>query len=262
MQKDQLNQENELNKLSLDVDFSKILDSDKTILPQIMALEKFSSSGRTFYFVVDIIHKQYLYVSESVEMVTGYTQQECMEKGIQFSFDICHPDDRKLLQKVNNCTKNWLDELLPHQKTNFEFSNNFRIRHLEGHTVKILRQTRFLRLNEKGKPTLLLGICQDFTPFKTDDNIVLAMRGYDEVEKKMVEKQLVFYPEIAAFQISDRELAVLRCIHQGLSNQKITEKLFISMHTVKSHRKNMLSKTGCGTMQELIYKAQQQGLFA
>lgn len=43
-------------------------------------------------------------------------------------------------------------------------------------------------------------------------------------------------------QLSERELDVLKLLVQGLSNKEISEKLFISVHTVISHRKNIVQK--------------------
>ena len=45
-------------------------------------------------------------------------------------------------------------------------------------------------------------------------------------------------------QLSDRELEVLKLLVTGLSNKEIADKLFISIHTVVSHRKNISQKTG------------------
>ncbi|WP_121352347.1 LuxR C-terminal-related transcriptional regulator, partial [Pseudomonas aeruginosa] len=44
--------------------------------------------------------------------------------------------------------------------------------------------------------------------------------------------------------LSGRELAVLELIAQGLSNQEISERLFISLHTVKSHARHINDKLG------------------
>jgi LuxR family maltose regulon positive regulatory protein len=44
--------------------------------------------------------------------------------------------------------------------------------------------------------------------------------------------------------LSARELAVLELIAQGCSNQQISERLFISLHTVKTHASHINSKLG------------------
>ena len=42
--------------------------------------------------------------------------------------------------------------------------------------------------------------------------------------------------------LSERELEVLQLIAEGLTNQEIAEKLFVSLNTVRSHTKNINSK--------------------
>lgn len=45
-------------------------------------------------------------------------------------------------------------------------------------------------------------------------------------------------------QITERETDVLKLLVKGLSNKEIADKLNISIHTVISHRKNIIQKTG------------------
>ena len=59
---------------------------------------------------------------------------------------------------------------------------------------------------------------------------------------------------------TDREIAVLREITGGLSNQEIGEKLGITERTVKMHITNMLQKTGFRTRLELAVRARTGGI--
>ncbi len=56
-------------------------------------------------------------------------------------------------------------------------------------------------------------------------------------------------------QLSSREKDVLRLLLQGFSNKEVAEKLFISMHTVISHRKNIIEKTGIRSLSGLAVYA-------
>lgn len=49
---------------------------------------------------------------------------------------------------------------------------------------------------------------------------------------------------ISKEHLSRREIDVLKCLVQGLSNKEIAAALNISIHTVISHRKNIVQKTG------------------
>ncbi|MDR1757118.1 MAG: LuxR C-terminal-related transcriptional regulator [Culturomica sp.] len=55
--------------------------------------------------------------------------------------------------------------------------------------------------------------------------------------------------------LSERERQTLAALARGLSNKEIAEKLNISIHTVISHRKNIVRKTGIKTAQGLTLYA-------
>ncbi|MDH1261019.1 MULTISPECIES: LuxR C-terminal-related transcriptional regulator [Pseudomonas] len=66
----------------------------------------------------------------------------------------------------------------------------------------------------------------------------------------------------ATEQLSSRELAVLRLIAQGCSNQEISEQLFISLHTVKTHASHINSKLGVERRTQAVARAKELGLLA
>jgi DNA-binding NarL/FixJ family response regulator len=55
--------------------------------------------------------------------------------------------------------------------------------------------------------------------------------------------------------LSSRETEILISIAKGLTNKEIAEKHFISIHTVISHRKNIVRKTGIKTVSGLTMYA-------
>ncbi len=60
--------------------------------------------------------------------------------------------------------------------------------------------------------------------------------------------------------LSKRELGILELIAQGMTTDKIAEKLFISKHTVNSHRRNLNVKLAVSRPAELISKAKELDL--
>jgi two-component system, NarL family, response regulator NreC len=77
------------------------------------------------------------------------------------------------------------------------------------------------------------------------DELIMVNDVRNKIQKKLanlISKSLetkVIRPENA---LSIRELDVLRLLVQGNSNKEISDKLFISTHTVISHRKNITQK--------------------
>ncbi|WP_221033753.1 LuxR C-terminal-related transcriptional regulator, partial [Pseudomonas cannabina] len=60
--------------------------------------------------------------------------------------------------------------------------------------------------------------------------------------------------------LSVRELGVLQLIAQGCSNQEISEQLFISLHTVKTHASHINSKLGVERRTQAVARAKILGL--
>ena len=59
---------------------------------------------------------------------------------------------------------------------------------------------------------------------------------------------------------SRREQEILQLIFEGYTSQEIAERLFISLQTVESHRKNMISKTGTRNMFGVVRIALAKGI--
>ena len=67
---------------------------------------------------------------------------------------------------------------------------------------------------------------------------------------------------IHALDISQREMDVLQLMADGLSNQEIADKLFISIHTVKTHSSNLFSKLQVKRRTQAVQKSKEIGLLS
>ncbi len=61
-------------------------------------------------------------------------------------------------------------------------------------------------------------------------------------------------------ELTEREIDVLKLIVQEFTTAEIAEKLFISTHTVETHRKNLISKLNVRNIAGLVKYAMQNGL--
>ena len=60
--------------------------------------------------------------------------------------------------------------------------------------------------------------------------------------------------------LSGRETEVLQLIAEGLTNTQVADKLFLSAHTVTTHRKNIMSKLGVNNTASMVMYAVKTGL--
>ena len=61
-------------------------------------------------------------------------------------------------------------------------------------------------------------------------------------------------------ELSEREAEVLTMMAQGLTNQEIAERLFVSVNTVKTHTSNIFSKLNVKRRMQAVQRATELGL--
>ena len=92
-------------------------------------------------------------------------------------------------------------------------------------------------------------------------------------ETVVVEKEVLVYRSneesfqqneaiIQQLNISQRELQVLQLMAEGNSNQEIAEKLFLSLHTIKTHTSKLFEKLDVKRRTQAVEKAKKLQLIA
>ncbi len=79
----------------------------------------------------------------------------------------------------------------------------------------------------------------------------VLVKELSESELQKIEKQ------IQQLGISSREMEVLQLMAQGLSNQEIANRLFVSLHTIKTHSSRLFEKMDVKRRTQAIEKARQ-----
>ena len=82
----------------------------------------------------------------------------------------------------------------------------------------------------------------------------VAESGEDTSTKGPVDQSGLIDP------LSEREIEVLQMIANGLTNQEISDRLFLSVHTVKTHTRNIYGKLGAHHRTEAVVKAKAFGI--
>lgn len=93
-------------------------------------------------------------------------------------------------------------------------------------------------------------------PFRNRDIIIQIELGLD-IASRLQKTELISLKEvnkISMDELTQREFQVVLEICNGKSNLEISEVLFVSMNTVKTHLKNIFSKLDVKSRTELIHK--------
>jgi DNA-binding CsgD family transcriptional regulator len=233
----------------------------KHIEQQIM-IDEFLPDSASFFFVVEPVNHTYHFIGKQQESVSGYSNEEVMSRGMEFLFACLHPDEVDILQdKIYPKIASTLGELSQKEdikKTVTQF--NYRFKPKSGMYLNFLEHLYVLETDQAGKPALFLG-----NIIILGSNEVLPMRLTIKIARDYDLLKIIFSdtynsnkPVLA--NITTRELDILHKLAMGKTSKQIGKELFISNHTVDTHRRNLLQKLKCNSVVELTRFAFQNGL--
>ncbi|WP_090088998.1 response regulator transcription factor [Clostridium uliginosum] len=77
---------------------------------------------------------------------------------------------------------------------------------------------------------------------------------YVYITKEVSNDDKTFDRIVFNYNLTNREMEVINLVFKGLSNKEISQRLFISCHTVKTHMENIFKKMQVNNRTSLIYK--------
>ena len=169
-------------------------------------------------------------------------------------YNLFHPDDRDTMHEVAAQSFRYA---LSIQSFPFEgeFMIDYRVRKADGTFIRVLRQTTTLESDSNGKTISTISICTDISFLKSEGEIKQKM-NFRTTKKYRFE----FGDTDKEFKLTKREADILRLVAEGNDSMKIAEELHISVHTVRTHRRNLLTRSGLGSMIQLINLAKKRNL--
>jgi DNA-binding CsgD family transcriptional regulator len=229
-------------------------------------LEKYNAVIKNingFFAICDYTTGQYKYVSENIKShlgyeVTGYSSIELThfvasiihEKHIVFLLNILFPVVLKYFKE--NATAG--------TGTDYRFSWSAKLKNIYSKYEWYLIDTTIMDVNENGFPLSTLITCTNINQFKKGEFVYynILKKNSDGVYKIMLEG--TENNELDPYQLTPREIQIINLIGQGYLNKQIADRLFITINTVQTHRKNILKKTRCQGTAELTNFAYSRGL--
>lgn len=164
-----------------------------------------------------------------------------------------HPDDRKTWnEKIFPDILYFVESLSLMDYQDYRFSFNHRYILPNGKISQFIHEgTLSVRIGNT-LPFLKLQEFVEIGDFKQDDSMILSIfrHSYDWGYQKIFSKVYTHHPDSA---LTGRELEIVRLCQEGLSGKMIADKLNLSVHTVKNHKRKSMSKTSTHNITELIH---------
>ncbi|MHC4906190.1 MAG: PAS domain S-box protein [Planctomycetota bacterium] len=136
----------------IDRDMSEFLKSDDKFH---FYLNTILQNSRDILYLYDLKNERCEFISESVEMVTGYTANEVMDQGVDLLIENLHPDDRPAFMEIYlGLINNTISDSSVHLK--------HRTRHKNGQYLWLSHEINTIR-DENGVTQIFTGTVRDVT---------------------------------------------------------------------------------------------------
>lgn len=221
--------------------------------PLITELEDMCEKNDQFFYGGDLVQMKIQFTSKRSWEMMGIEPENVSPYHF---FEATHPDDmeRQTLGRAN--IFKMAHDLFSSENGTALMSTNFKIRNPRGEFTEMLFQMYLYFSTAPYKSVYILKVHTNIDWFRKRKYGYHYYRGND--------LSYFRYPDEKLLQVgnpfSDHEFRIIRMIESGKTSEEIAEELFLSVHTVNTHRRNILEKSGKTSMAELIYELLELGV--
>ena len=221
--------------------------------PLMRKLEDMMKENKQFFFIGDMIQMKILYTSKRSTLMFGVEPEKMNPHSF---FEATHPED---IQRHSLGRSNMIKlshDLFIAEMGSVLLSSSLKIRNPLGTYSLILFQCYAFYSASPSKTTYLLQIHTDIGWCKKIKHGHHYYMGSDLSYFKYPDEKMLCEGNV----FSDREFEIIKLAEKGMGSEQIAQRLFLSTHTINTHRRNILKKTGKASIPELIHDLRERGV--
>lgn len=222
-------------------------------------MDEFLPPSSSFFILTDTPQNNFPYVSKNFKTNLGLDAEKMATEGVPYWLGHHHPEDLPVwMQMLQDLMIYTLSEVPLEERKKLSYTWTFRVKTIEGNYVNLFEHLVPLELDPEGKPVIGLAHATiigdgEMLPLKCSVKKLNDNNEYETLLSKNYSQLLL------SDGITNRERDIIRLLALGNNTKQISEKLFISPHTVDTHRRNILKKLKVSSTGELVaYFAQHQ----
>ncbi len=204
--------------------------------------EQISAQSSVVIFIFNIITGRFVYQVDK-RNVAGYDAALYLAyNGLDFSLSNLHKDiltaslitQQKSFDYLNT-SKEEKDKIVVNFDGMYKISN--------GEYIHFLQQTACIESDENGNAMLYLSYIHNISYIKKEKTVNLIITSPNDLKWWNFNFDTNIFEPV--HPLSKQEKNIIAYLAKGKSSKEIAKELFISPHTVDTHRKNLLEKTNC-----------------
>jgi DNA-binding CsgD family transcriptional regulator len=220
--------------------------------PLMIEAEEIMDKNDQFFYFGDLILFQIMYTSKRSMDMLGVEPSELSP--LKF-YQALHPDEMQRNVLYKNVLTKAAHNLFLAEKGHILLSASFQVKNAKGKYINVLSQFFVFYSEVPYKSVFAVKVHTNIDWYKKHKSGHHYYLGEDISNFR--------YPDLELLQnanvFSKREFDILHLLEKGYSTEKVAEKLFLSPNTIKTHRRNILHKSGKATIPELIFELKEHG---
>lgn len=231
----------------------KLSESDLTQSNSYLEVIKaFSRLSYQSIYVIDYEKRAFEYVSDNPLFLAGLSPDEVLKLGYEFYQNHVPEEDLKMLIDINNAGFDFYEKIPLKERKEYIISYDFHLRSAAKKTILINHKLTPIFLTESGK--IWKAVCVvSLSTNPSAGNVMIGKQNSDSVwDLDLSSNQWIKRKKT---KLSEREIQILSHYSCGLSIVEIAETLFISVDTVKFHRRKLFDKLNVSSIQEALATA-------
>ncbi|MCX6244145.1 MAG: helix-turn-helix transcriptional regulator [Bacteroidetes bacterium] len=221
--------------------------------PMMVELDRLMEKNNQLFYITDVILLDILYISKRVSVMFGL-EPDKVSPG--FFLTTTHPDDQRRHHLIRAKLISIAQELYLQKGGTRIISTNVRTKYPEGRDANLLYQCFLFYSKIPYESTFLILVITDITGLKRIHKGFHFYMGEDYSYFRYPDEKLLMSGNI----FSNTEFRIIELIEEGMSSKEIAEKLFRSIHTITTHRSNIIKKSRQSNITEVIHELKAQGL--
>lgn len=225
--------------------------------------------GNSYLYIVNLHDFELEYVSESVKL---FVDKDPRAVEVSDLMKTVLPEEIDNIHLKSKLISDFYTSFLNKKEVlNYKNMFSYRMKDVGGQIRTMLYQAIPLSVLENGTPEHVLCIQTDVSHLKLTSNSAVSFininggKCYFNVDTSTGK----FDPEACEGDrkdisrlFSEREKQIVIKLSRGLNAEQIANELNLSPHTIKTHRRNILQKSGCTNTTELVAKCLTNGIIS
>lgn len=222
--------------------------------------------GESFFYILNMHNLELDYVAPEVTNFFGI-EPSYINMGILLKAAL--PKEFESLERKEMVIKDFFYHYLDaSERMNYKIAYTYEMHDHKGNKRIMLMQATVISLAENNTPLHILAIHSDISHLVNRSTTTVSfihLKGGESfynlpTKKGKFQKELGKSEPDITVSLTPRETEIVELLSKGWKTEQIAEKLILSTHTVRTHRRNILAKTGCKNTAELIAESMVAGI--